>query len=80
MPGNHEWLCLLDADLETWGYRRADLAAELDAISPRPGPSRKLDRFALERRVLGRLRKNIHHNALGRVVRRIRFICDVLLR
>ena len=71
---------VLDADLETWGYRRADLAAELDAISPRPGPSRKLDRFALERRVLGRLRKNIHHNALGRVVRRIRFICDVLLR
>ncbi|NNL64862.1 MAG: sulfotransferase [Myxococcales bacterium] len=71
---------VLDADLEAWGYRRAELAAELDAISPRPGRKKKLDRFALERRVLGMLRKNIHKNALGRVVRRIRFVCDVLLR
>lgn len=71
----------LDADLETWGYRRADLAAELDAIVP-GGPARKrrLDRFAVERRILVLLRRNIHHNALGRLVRRIRFACDVLLR
>jgi len=29
---------------------------------------------------LVRLRKNIYHNAFGRLVRRIRFVCEVLLR
>lgn len=70
----------LDPDLAAWGYSRAELAVDLGGIAPRPAPRRKLDRHALERRVLVRLRRNIHHNALGRLVRRIRFACDVLLR
>ena len=41
---------------------------------------RPWNRYALERRLLVRLRKNIHHNAFGRLVQRIRFVCDVLLR
>ena len=69
-----------DEDLETWGYSRAALAADLDGIEPRPARKKKLTRYALERRLLVRLRRNIHHNALGRLVRRIRFACDVLLR
>ncbi len=71
-----------DADLETWGYARADIEAQLDAI-PTDGPKRprpRLDRYRLERRLLVRLRRNIHHNALGRVVKRVRNVCDVLLR
>lgn len=71
---------LLDPDLEAWGYARDELLGELDAISPAPARRAKLDRFALERRMLVLLRRNIHHNALGRLVRRIRFACDVLLR
>jgi hypothetical protein len=73
---------LLDEDLATWGFDRARIAAELDAID-RAGAARQgrpLTRYALERRLLVRLRRNIHHNALGRLVRRVRRVCDVLLR
>ncbi len=73
---------LSDADLETWGYRRSDIDAELAAIDPggprKPAP--KLTRYRLERAVVTRLRRNIHRNALGALVRRIRWACDVLLR
>jgi hypothetical protein len=72
---------LLDEDLETWGYPRAGIAAQLDAVTPSGAKkSRSWNRYALERRLLVRLRKNIHHNAFGRLVQRIRFVCDVLLR
>ena len=71
----------LDPDLETWGHRRADLEAELDAIEPADAPARrKSSRYAFERRVLVVLRRNIHRNAFGRLVRKVRFYCDVLLR
>jgi len=73
---------LPDEDLETWGYRRADIEAELAEIPPTGERRRRrpLTRYALERRLLVRLRRNIHHNALGRLVRRVRGACDVLLR
>lgn len=72
---------LLDEDLESWGAPRSALLAELAAITPSGArPRRSWDRYALQRRMLVRLRRNIHHNALGRLVRRIRFACDVLLR
>lgn len=72
---------LLDEDLEAWGYPRAGIVAQLDAVTPSGArKSRPWNRYALERRLLVRLRRNIHHNAFGRLVQRIRFVCDVLLR
>ena len=72
---------LLDEDLETWGYPRAGIVAQLDAVTPSGvKKARPWNRYALERRLLVRLRRNIHHNAFGRLVHRIRFVCDVLLR
>ena len=41
---------------------------------------RALTRYALERKLLVLLRRNIHQNALGRLVRSVRSLCDVLLR
>jgi len=73
---------LTDADLACWGYPPAELRRELAALPPRragPGPLR-LTRYALERRLLVALRRNIRHNALGRLVRQVRTLCDVLLR
>lgn len=73
---------LADEDLETWGYGRADLEAQLDAI-PTDGARRArapLSLHALERRLVVRLRRNIHRNAFGRGVRFVRNVCDVLLR
>jgi hypothetical protein len=72
---------LADADLETWGYPRAEIQAQLDAVTPSgKRKSRPWNRYALERRLLVRLRKNIHQNAFGRLVKRVRFVTDVLLR
>ena len=65
------------------GARRAPelrkTLAELTPAGAGPPPAR-LSRYSLERRLLVRLRRNIHHNALGRLVRRVRTVCDVLLR
>ncbi len=73
---------LSDADLEHWGYTTGGLSLELESAAKTAGAPRKrpLDRHALERRLLVSLRRNIHQNAFGRLVRRIRFVCDVLLR
>jgi len=72
---------LPDEDLATWGYPRAAILAQLDAVGPsgRRKP-RAWNRYAIERRLLVRLRRNIHTNAFGRIVKRIRFVTDVLLR
>jgi hypothetical protein len=73
---------LLDEDLASWGYTRSALEAELAAVDPAPRAARGgwPSRYALERRLLVTLRRNIHHNAFGRLVRRVRRVCDVLLR
>lgn len=72
---------LTDADLASWGYDRAAIRDELAAVEPAPRRRRaRLARYALERRLLMRLRRNIHHNAFGRLVGRVRLACDVLLR
>lgn len=72
---------LLDEDLETWGYDRKTLETELAAVQPSGARTKRpLTRYALQRRLLVRLRRDIHRNAFGRLVRRIRDACDVLLR
>lgn len=73
---------LPDEDLATWGYARRTLRDELREVAP-DGPRRRrrpLTRYTLERKLLVLLRRNIHRNALGRLVRRVRTACDVLLR
>ena len=69
-------------DLETWGYPYESIfdpvksaAGDIHKSAPPP-----FDRFQLQRKLLLRLRRNIHHNAFGRIVKKIRFACDVLLR
>jgi len=73
---------LTDPDLEIWGHPGPALRKALAQLAPRTaGPSHaRLTRYALERRLLVALRRNIHHNRLGRVVRQLRTLCDVLLR
>jgi hypothetical protein len=73
---------LPDDDLAAFGAPGPALRRELAAIAPSgAGPSASsLTRYALERRLLVALRRNIHRSALGRLVRRVRTLCDVLLR
>ncbi|MEZ4279346.1 MAG: sulfotransferase [Myxococcota bacterium] len=74
---------LTDDDLETWGHPRSEIEAALAAIDlgGRPAPRPALTRYTLERKVLVALRRQIRPGtALGRLVRQVREICDVLLR
>ena len=73
---------LSDSDLEVWGYLRSDIEAQLSSVDPRGRRLGKppLNRHVLERRLLVLLRRNIHTNRFGRGVRKVREICNVLLR
>lgn len=74
---------LADEDLKTWGFSRAEIVRELDAIDLAgvPAPRPRLTRYALERRVLVGIRRRIQpDNGLGRLVKKVREVCDVLLR
>jgi hypothetical protein len=73
-----------DADLETWGFPRATFFTPVEAAAragakPAPKPP-FFDRYRLQRKALVMLRRNIQENAFGRVVKRVRLVCDVLLR
>jgi Sulfotransferase family len=70
------------ADLETLGYPRDGIVAQLEAARGAPVPVKPQAplRYTLERRLLVALRRNIHQNALGKVLKRARFALDVLLR
>ncbi|MBI3770665.1 MAG: sulfotransferase [Deltaproteobacteria bacterium] len=73
-----------DADLETWGFPRATFFAPVEAAAragaqPPPAPPH-FDRYRLQRKLLVTLRRNIHQNAFGRMVKQVRLVCDVLLR
>lgn len=84
-----EMVSMLDArDIVSWGYDKKRLFEPLAAVDlstareSRKSAKRK-DRWAkykLQRRLLISLRRNIHHNAFGRLIKRVRFFCDVLLR
>ncbi len=76
---------LTDADLAVWGFDRSSIWAPLDAVSPEQAKkarkkATRWDRHHVERRALLHLRRNLQGNALGGAVRRVRFLCDVLLR
>ena len=73
-----------DADLETWGFPRATFFAPVEAAAkagakPAPKPP-FFDRYRLQRKALVMLRRNIQTNAFGKVVKRVKLVCDVLLR
>ncbi|MDG2305923.1 MAG: sulfotransferase [Candidatus Binatia bacterium] len=71
------------ADLETLGYPREEIMMQLDEAEGAGGTPRKRKaplRYSMQRKVLVRLRKDIHENALGRVLKRLRFALDVILR
>jgi hypothetical protein len=70
------------ADLDTLGYPRDEIVAQLEAARGAPVPVKRESptRYRLERKLLVALRRNIHRNALGRALKRLRFALDVVLR
>lgn len=73
-----------DRDLDTWGFPRAAFFLPVERVAhngaPRIEPLPFFDRFRIERKLLVLLRRNIHRNAFGKLVKHTRMLCDVLLR
>jgi hypothetical protein len=69
-------------DLKLWGYPHDTIYQPLGDTLPSGSKEKKppLDRFQLERKFLRMARRNIHNNTFGKLVKKIRFFCDVLLR
>ena len=68
-----------DDDLATWGTPRATVFDALATAGGRP-PSRTLSGYTLQRRVMLALKKDIHGRPHGKVLKKVRYYCDVLLR
>lgn len=69
-----------DEDLETWGYPREALFEPMRQAGAKPPPKRVLNRHTLQRRIFLALRKDIDKRPHGRIIRRAKYYCDVLLR
>jgi hypothetical protein len=70
------------ADLETLGYPRDRIVAQLETAKGAPVALKRAAplRYRLERKALVALRRNIHTNLLGKMLKRVRFALDVMLR
>lgn len=68
------------ADLEVWQWPPDDLWAPLEAAGGSPSPKRKRNSYTFQRRVMLALKKDIHRRPHGKIVKRIKYYCDVLLR
>jgi hypothetical protein len=71
---------LADEDLETWGHPRETLFEPIGRAGGVEAPKPVLNRYTFKRRVMLALKKDIHTRWHGRVVKRIKYYCDVLLR
>jgi hypothetical protein len=72
------------ADLQTWGYPVANIFEPLHQATGSSKPAKsalpKMNNYVFQRRVLIALKKDIHNRPLGKLVKRVRYYCDVLLR
>jgi hypothetical protein len=71
-----------DDDLALLGYPKAEIVQRLEAARGAPVPVRSKGpwRYRMERKLLVAIRRDIHRNALGRALKRLRFALDVVLR
>lgn len=67
-------------DLELWQSPLDDVWVQVDAAAGSPVPKRKRNSYTLQRRVMLALKKDIHQRPHGKVVKRLKYYCDVLLR
>jgi len=69
-----------DRDLDTWGEPRDGIFAPLEQAGGVAPPKRVVNAYTLQRRVLLALKRDIHQRAHGRLLEKVRYYCDVLLR
>lgn len=69
-----------DTLLEPLNTAATDDCSEGQVAKKSKKKSKKTNAFTWERKLLHILRRNIHQNAFGKLLKKIRFTCDVLLR
>lgn len=67
-------------DLQTWGWPQSELWKGLEEVGGAPPPKPVLNSYTFQRRVMLALKKDIDRRPHGKLVRKIRYYCDVLLR
>ncbi|MEM9072995.1 MAG: sulfotransferase [Myxococcota bacterium] len=72
---------LSDDDLSVWGYDRESVWDALRESGGKPPPKPVLNKYTFQRRVMLALRRGVHARPEGqKLVRRLRYYCDVVLR
>jgi len=71
----------LDAlDLASWQWPAEAIWAPLEAVGGGPPPKPPRNNYTLQRRIMLALKKDIHTRPHGKLVKRLKYYCDVLLR
>jgi hypothetical protein len=71
------------ADLAEWGYPVDEIFAPVAAVNgsgKHPATLPPLSTYRLKRQLMLALKRDIHENQFGKVVKKVRYYCDVLLR
>ncbi len=71
---------LAEEDLEAWGWPREQLWAPLREPGVGEVPRVRWSSYTLQRQVLLWLRKDVHRRPHGKLLRRVRYYCDAILR
>lgn len=68
------------ADLEAWQWSADALWAPIEMAGGAPAPKPPRNSYTFQRRVMLALKKDIHSRPHGKLVKRVKYYCDVLLR
>ncbi|MDH3655502.1 MAG: sulfotransferase [Myxococcales bacterium] len=68
------------ADLEAWQWPAEALWAPIEMAGGAPAPKPARNSYTFQRRVMLALKKDIHSRPHGKLVKRVKYYCDVLLR
>jgi len=68
------------ADLEVWRWPLETLWAPVEDAGGEAPPKPARNSYTFQRRVMLALKKDIHNRAHGKLVKRVKYYCDVLLR
>ena len=69
-----------EADLAAWQWPSEALWAPIEAAGGTPAPKPPRNNYTLQRRIMLALKKDIHSRPHGKLVKRVKYYCDVLLR
>jgi hypothetical protein len=67
-------------DLSAWQWPPEALWAPIEAAGGAPPPKPPRNNYTLQRRIMLALKRDIHNRPHGKLVKRVKYYCDVLLR